>query len=115
MLAPANQREAVPNHAAHLCELAHMVGDNGYELLRAAAAISEGAPFEDPFFQQVTDGRGNVLPAPVVTNIWGELVYRKTSDQPFVIPVDHVNGPNAEKARARLTENYRRLALGRLS
>jgi hypothetical protein len=91
-----------------------MVGDNGYEVLRAAATMSASAPFDDPLFRQVTDQRGNVVAA-AVTNIWGELVYRKTRDRPFVIPVDHVSGPNAEPARARLTENYRRLARGRLS
>ena len=51
-----------------------LVGDNAYELLRVAASVSEGSPFEDPLFKQVTDQRGNVLPAPIVTNIWGELV-----------------------------------------
>jgi hypothetical protein len=80
----------------------------------SAATVSDYSPFEDSFFRQVTDGRGNVL-APMVTNIWGELVYRKTTDRPFTIPVDHVGGQDAEAARAQLTKNYRRLARGRLT
>lgn len=92
---------------------AHLLGDNSYEVLRAAANIAACVPFEDPLFRQVTDSRGNVVTAPPVTNIWGELVYRKTHDQPFVIPVDHLTGPNADAARARLVDNYRRL--GRLT
>ena len=51
---------------------------------------------------------------PAVTNIWGELVYRKVRDQPFVIPVDHLVGPNATTARQRLIKNYRRFARGRV-
>jgi hypothetical protein len=32
---------------------------------------------------------------PLVTNIWGELVFRKVADRPFAVPVDHVGGPDA--------------------
>jgi hypothetical protein len=48
-----------------------------------------------------------------VTDIWCELVYRKTSDRPFVIPVDHVGGPKADAARTRLVDNYRKTMLAR--
>jgi len=37
---------------------AHMVGDNGYEVLRAAATIHDATPFDDPPFSTVTDQRG---------------------------------------------------------
>jgi hypothetical protein len=50
---------------------------------------------------------------PTITNLWGELAYRKTADRPFVIPVDHVDGPGAAAGRGRLIENYRKVARAR--
>jgi hypothetical protein len=94
---------------------AHMVGDNGYELLKAKALLTESEPFDDAFFKQVIEHLRGPIERPPVTNIWGELVYRKTSDRPFVIPVDHVGGPDAAKARHRLNESYHRVARGRIS
>jgi hypothetical protein len=94
---------------------AHLIGDNGYELLRALAVLQESAPFDDPLFKQVwdiaLDGYTDVKPT--ITNLWGELVYRKTADRPFVIPVDHVDGPGAAAGRGRLIENYRKVARAR--
>jgi hypothetical protein len=94
---------------------AHMVGDNSYELLKAKALLTESEPFDDAFFKEVIEHMVGPVERPPVTNIWGELVYRKTSDRPFVIPVDHVGGPDAAKARQRLNENYRSLVRGRIS
>lgn len=94
---------------------AHMVGDNGYELLKAKALVTESEPFDDALFKEVIEHEVGPVERPPVTNIWGELVYRKTSDRPFVIPIDHVGGPDAAKARDRLNENYRRLVRGRIS
>jgi hypothetical protein len=94
---------------------AHMVGDNGYELLKAKALLTESEPFDDALFKEVIEHLVGPVERPPVTNIWGELVYRKTSDRPFVIPIDHVGGSDAAKARLRLNENYRRLAQGRIS
>ena len=93
---------------------AHLVGDNGYELLKAQALLIESEPFDDVFFRQVINLKGEPVAPPAVTNIWGELVYRKVRDQPFVIPVDHLVGPNATTARQRLIKNYRRFARGRV-
>jgi hypothetical protein len=93
---------------------AHLVGDNGYELLKAQAVLTESEPFDDVFFRQVINLKGEPVALPAVTNIWGELVYRKARDQPFVIPVDHLVGPNATTARQRLIKNYRRFARGRV-
>jgi hypothetical protein len=98
---------------------AHLIGDNAYEVLRVTATVSEPTPFDDPLFTTcmaltgLSDSPTKQIPPPDVTNIWGELVYRKTVDQPFVIPVDHVDGPDATTVRRRLNENYRRA--GRLS
>jgi len=95
---------------------AHLCGDNGYEVLKAKAELSESEPFEDAFFKYVIDLNTQCkVAAPQVTNIWGELVYRKTSDRPFVIPVDHVAGPNAAEARERLIAHHRRVAKARIS
>jgi hypothetical protein len=93
---------------------AHMVGDNAYEMLKIEALLSEDAPFDDPFFKQVVDGRRDPVAPPAVTNIWGELVYRKTSDRSFAIPVDHLGGPDAMAARHRLIDNYRHVARSRI-
>jgi hypothetical protein len=86
---------------------AHMVGDNGYELLRAEASFNRHTLFEDAFFK---------LPAgaPPVTDMWAELIYRKVHDRPFVIPVDHVGGPSAENIKRRLREHFEKLTSGRL-
>jgi hypothetical protein len=98
---------------------AHLVGDNAYEVLRVQATVSESTPFEDPLFTTCVALTGESeaptrqIPPPAVTNIWGELVYRKTVDQPFIMPVDHVDGPNAATVRGTLIENYRRA--GRLA
>jgi hypothetical protein len=92
---------------------AHLVGDNAYEVLRVQATVSEPTPFEDPLFTTcvaltgLSDSPTKQIPPPAVTNIWGELIYRKTSDRPFVIPVDHVGGPSAASTRDQLIENYR--------
>jgi hypothetical protein len=94
---------------------AHLVGDNGYELLRAAAVTTGRTPFDDPFFKEMIDQDSKPVAPPEVTDIWGELVYRKTSDQPFVIPIDHLSGPNAGAVRHRLIENYRQVAQARIS
>jgi hypothetical protein len=93
---------------------AHMVGDNAYELLKAGAMMTEHTPFDDPFFKQVVDETHMPIAPPKVTNIWAELIYRKTSDRPFVIPVDHVGGPEAGTARRRLNEHHRQIARGRI-
>jgi len=98
---------------------AHLVGDNAYEVLKVQATVSEPTPFEDPLFTTCVVLTGEraaptkQIPPPAVTNIWGELIYRKTGDQPFIMPVDHVEGPNATMVRSRLIENYRRA--GRLA
>jgi hypothetical protein len=97
---------------------AHLIGDNAYELLNVQATVSEPTPFNDPLFKTCSALTGSVdcptrqIAPPMVTNIWGELVYRKTSDGPFVVPVDHVEGPNASAVRQRLIENFHRI--GRL-
>jgi len=98
---------------------AHLVG--AYEVLKAVATLSEPTPFDDALFTTfyaadrsdgLTTRTGIPLPAiiapPLVSNIWGQLVYRKTSDRPFTMPVDHVEGADAEAIRQRLVENYRR-------
>jgi len=96
---------------------AHLVGDNAYEVLRVQATVSESTVFDDPLFTTcvaLTGDSGNPttqIPAPAVTNIWGELVYRKMRDRPFVMPVDHVEGPNAQSVRQRLNENFHRIRL----
>ena len=88
---------------------AHMVGDNRYEKLRAAA-VEIGRPrFEDPFFTTVDHG-GNPLPPPTITDLGGELIYRKTSDRPFVIPTDHIGGPNADAVRQKLIKDFALMA-----
>jgi SAM-dependent methyltransferase len=100
---------------------AHLVGDNGYEVLQAQVFATEPTPFEDPLFTSclavtsMVDNAPKQVPFPKVTNLWGELIYRKVNDRPFVIPVDHVGGPGATAARQRLIENYRRLVGGRIS
>jgi hypothetical protein len=94
---------------------AHLIGDNAYELLKEQATVTETTPFNDPLFTTCVALTGDSanptteIPAPAVTNIWGELVYRKTHDRPFVMPVDHVEGPNAVAVRERLAANYHRL------
>lgn len=80
---------------------AHMVGENGYELLEANALYTGHTPFEDPFFKVPTDRE-----TPPVTDMWAVMIYRKTRDQPFVIPVDHVMGPTAEASTRRLRALY---------
>ncbi len=89
----------------------HLVGDNAYEVLKVVATLGDPTPFEDPLFTACLGDAGGQHPvkisAPLVTNIWGELVYRKTTDRPFVLPIDHVEGPNAAAVRQRLIENYR--------
>jgi hypothetical protein len=94
---------------------AHLIGDNGYELLKAKASLSKSEPFDDPLFKEIWDEALDRYTGvkPTVTNLWGELVYRKTADRSFVIPVDHVDGPNSAKARDRLIENYRTFARSR--
>jgi hypothetical protein len=94
---------------------AHLIGDNGYELLKAKASLSKSEPFDDPLFKEIWDEALDRYTdvKPTVTNLWGELVYRKTADRSFVIPVDHVDGPNSAKARDRLIENYRTFARSR--
>ena len=87
---------------------AHLVGDNGYELLRAEASFNRHTPFDDPFFKLPSG-------APPVTDMWAELIYRKVLDQPFVIPVDHVGGPSAKSTKHRLREHYDRAARSRYS
>jgi hypothetical protein len=99
---------------------AHLIGDNAYEVLMAVATVSEPTPFNDPIFSTcyaadrsdgLTTKSGIPLPAiihaPLVTNIWGQLVYRKTHDRPFTMPVDHVEGDDAKAVRQRLVDNYR--------
>jgi len=49
-----------------------------------------------------------------VTDLWAFLIYRKTRDQPFVIPVDHVGGDTPTGARRRLREYYDKFAKTRL-
>ena len=94
---------------------AHLVGDNGYELLTASAIMTASEPFDDPFFTYVIDeSLEEVVQRPPVTNIWAELVYRKRDDRPFVIPVDHVGGPDASKGRRKLVEHHQQLASRRL-
>jgi hypothetical protein len=92
---------------------AHMIGDNGYEALQVRALLTGSTLFDDSFFKMVLDGNGDPAPLPTVTDIWGELIYRKTADRPFVIPVDHVGGPAADAMRARLIENHRKHAASR--
>jgi hypothetical protein len=77
------------------------------------AWVSGSTLFDDPFFEDVLDDNGAPAAKPTVTDIWGELIYRKTADRPFVIPVDHVGGPNAASARDRLIDNHRSLAQSR--
>jgi hypothetical protein len=95
------------------------VGDNAYEVLRVQATVSEPTVFDDPLFTTCVALTGDSasptkrIPPPSVTNIWGELVYRKIRDQPFAMPVDHVEGANALTVRSSLAENYHRL--GRLA
>jgi hypothetical protein len=95
---------------------AHLVGDNAYEVLRLLAIVSEPTPLNDPFFTtcyglaDLDENRVQPLPPPTITNIWGELVYRKTSDRPFVVPVDHVEGSNAGTIKRRLNENFGRIS-----
>jgi len=99
---------------------AHLVGDNAYEVLRAEVTLSEPTSFDDPLFATCyaadrSDGLTTksgiplpaVIPPPLVANIWGQLVYRKTHGGPFVMPVDHVEGSDAAAVRQRLVENYR--------
>jgi hypothetical protein len=94
---------------------AHLVGDNAYEVLRVQATVSESTAFDDPLFTTCVALTGDSanpttpISAPAVTNIWGELIYRKTRDRPFAMPVDHVAGPNAVAVRERLAANYHRL------
>jgi hypothetical protein len=91
---------------------AELIGANGYELLQARAMIGEPSPFDDRLFAELWDETKD-RPAdapPMIANLWGNLAYRKTANQPFVIPVDHVGGPAAEAMRARVIENYRKLA-----
>jgi hypothetical protein len=96
---------------------AHLIGDNAYELLKVQATVTEPTPFNDPLFTTCSALTGSVdsptepIPPPLVTNIWGELVYRKTVDRPFILPVDHVDGPNAQSVRRRLNENFHRIRL----
>jgi hypothetical protein len=97
---------------------AHMIGDNGYELLRAKALMSEPTQFKDALFKTVIDetkGGDVVAVAVPMTNLWAELTYRKTSERPFVIPVDHVEGLQADKARLLLRQRYDCLARARPS
>lgn len=94
---------------------AHLVGDNGYEVLKAQATVSESTVFDCPLFKTCVSLTGdNANPTkpiapPMVTNIWGELVYRKIHDRPFAMPVDCVVGPDAVTVRKSLAENYHRL------
>jgi hypothetical protein len=90
-----------------------LVGDNAYETLQVRAFPTGSTVFDDPFFKDVLDENGDPAAKPTVTDIWGELIYRKTADRPFVIPVDHVGGPDSASARDRLIENHRSLALSR--
>ena len=74
---------------------AHLIGDNGYEKLSAIAVPTGQTPFADALFESI-DLKGNPIPPPIVTDLIAELIVRKTSDRPFVIPVDHVLCPDAE-------------------
>jgi hypothetical protein len=93
---------------------AFLVGDNAYEVLKVQSTVTESTPFDDPLFTichvvtGLIDSPIKQIPQPAVTNIWGELIYRKTADRPFVIPVDHVGGPNASTVRQQLKANYSR-------
>jgi hypothetical protein len=93
---------------------AHLVGDNDYELLRAVSAVTGRTPFDDPLFKSIDAIDHRPAPVPDVVDIWGELIYRKTKDQPFTIPVDHLTGLNAEADRLRLIDNYRRTLASRI-
>lgn len=81
---------------------AQLVGDNGYELLEAIASHTGQTPFADAFFKLDRA-------TPAVTDLWAFLTYRKTSNRPFVIPVDHVGGPSAARTKVVLRENYDRM------
>jgi hypothetical protein len=94
---------------------AHLAGDNAYEILRARVLLNEHTRFEDVFFKDVFDETWSPIAPPKVTNMWADLVYRKTSDRPFVIPVDHVDGPEAQKARRLLIGHYDRVAKSRIT
>ena len=63
---------------------AHLLGDNGYEKLRAIAVPTGQTPFADALFESI-DLKGNPIPPPIVTDLIAELIVRKTSDRPFVI------------------------------
>jgi hypothetical protein len=93
---------------------AHLLGDNRYEKLRARTVETGRTPSDDPCFTMV-DQQGNPVPAPMITELMGELIYRKTSDRPFVIPVDHVVGPNVDAVRQMLIENHALMTNGRLT
>ena len=107
---------------------AQLIGSNAYEVLMAVATLSEPTPFNDSLFATcyaadrsdgLTTKSGIPVPAviapPLVANIWGQLIYRKTHDGPFTMPVDHVEGSDAAAVRQRLVENYRLEAMGRLT
>jgi|FEC22Drversion2_1045045.scaffolds.fasta_scaffold00309_2 hypothetical protein len=100
---------------------AYLVGENGYEVLKVVATVSAPTLFHDPLFATCSSADQSdgftkegiplpaVVPPPMITNIWGELVYRKTVDRAFAIPVDHVEGADVSAIKARLNDNYQRV------
>jgi hypothetical protein len=90
---------------------AHLVGDNGYEVLRATALVADRpSQFNDTFFAHtVRYNAERIVETVSITDIWALLIYRKTKDTPFVIPADHLDG-NGTALRKRLDADYHALA-----
>ena len=89
---------------------AHLCGDNRYEVLHRYVDMVGYSTWDDPFFPQVACKDQELR----VADLWMELVYRKTHDGPFMLPIDHVTGDHAREARERLASHHRRLAAARL-
>jgi hypothetical protein len=87
---------------------AQLVGENGYEVLQAyVEAGSEPTAFECPLFKSRASDFA-------LTDVWMQLIYRKTSDKAFVFPSDHLITPDASIIAQRLAQNLTTYSLARL-
>ena len=87
---------------------AWMCGENGYEVLKAAVRLKgPPTPFECPLFTTKPPGLALV-------DVAFELMYRKTRDQPFVFPADHLQHGPARAIAQTLNVNMAAYASARL-
>jgi hypothetical protein len=91
---------------------AHLIGANCYQTLVSRMSVQQvSESFDDPLIRKIINQTGGQRLT--YTDAWIELIYRKTADKPFEIPVDHLHhlpAETADKIAQDLKEYYRQLA-----